>query len=70
MCLYFFEARLQQMINRPATQELGQNEIRTLVMLIFIVALLTENCNFDNLRKEQQSERLEHDPNARKTEDI
>jgi len=58
------------MINRPARQELGQNEIRALVMLIFIVALLTENCNFDNLRKEQQSERLEHVPTACITEDM
>ena len=48
-------ARLQQLIKRPTTQELGQNDLRALVMLIFIVALLAENCNFDNLRQEHPS---------------
>ena len=51
----FLKARLQQLLKRPSTQELGQNDVRALVMLIFIVALLAENCNFDDLRKEQQS---------------
>ncbi|PPQ86325.1 hypothetical protein CVT25_005626 [Psilocybe cyanescens] len=45
-------ARLQQSIKRPAAQELSPNETRALVILIFIVALLAENCNFDTLRKE------------------
>ncbi|KJA17973.1 hypothetical protein HYPSUDRAFT_205707 [Hypholoma sublateritium FD-334 SS-4] len=45
-------ARLQQIIKRPATQEIGANEIRALIILIFIVSLLAENCNFDNLRNE------------------
>ncbi|KDR82399.1 hypothetical protein GALMADRAFT_220397 [Galerina marginata CBS 339.88] len=44
-------ARLQQMINRPISQALGDNDIRALTILIFIVALLAENCNFDALRK-------------------
>jgi cohesin loading factor subunit SCC2 len=48
-------ARLQHMLKRPSSQELGQNDVRALVMVIFIVALLAENCNFDNLRQEQQS---------------
>ena len=51
----FPKARLQQLLKRPSSQELGQNDVRALIMLIFIVALLAENCNFDNLRKEQQS---------------
>ncbi|KAJ3516976.1 hypothetical protein NLJ89_g794 [Agrocybe chaxingu] len=46
--------RLQQIIKRPASQELNQNDVRTLIILIFIVALLAENCNFDNLRKENE----------------
>lgn len=48
-------ARLQQSIKRPAAQELSPNETRALVILIFIVALLAENCNFDTLRKENSS---------------
>ena len=30
-------------------------EIRALIILIFIVSLLAENCNFDTLRKENPS---------------
>jgi len=45
-------ARLQQNINRPATSQMGPNDIRTLLILIFIVALLGEYCNFDRLRTE------------------
>ncbi|KAF8904085.1 hypothetical protein CPB84DRAFT_1773363 [Gymnopilus junonius] len=47
--------RLQQTIRRPASQELSANDIRTLLVLIFIVALLVENCNFDALRRDNQS---------------
>jgi len=46
-------ARLQQLIKRPTTQELGQNDLRALAVLVFIVALLAGNCNFDNLRQER-----------------
>lgn len=48
-------ARLQQMLKNPSSQELGLNDVRALIMLIFIVALLAENCNFDDLRKEHPS---------------
>jgi len=45
-------ARLQQNINRPATSQMETNDIRTLLIVIFIVALLGEHCNFDRLRTE------------------
>jgi len=48
-------ARLQQTVKRPASQDLGPNEIRALIILIFIVALLAEHCKFDTLRKDQPS---------------
>ena len=51
----FTTARLQQMLNKPSSHELGQNDVRALIMLILIVALLAENCNFDDLRKEHPS---------------
>ncbi|KAF8968942.1 hypothetical protein BDZ97DRAFT_1797116 [Flammula alnicola] len=51
-------ARLQQTIKRPASQEIGPNEIRALIILIFIVSLLAENCNFDALRKENPINRV------------
>jgi len=40
------------MVKRPASQEMNPAEIRALIILIFIVSLLAENCNFDTLRKE------------------
>ncbi|KAF9457433.1 hypothetical protein BDZ94DRAFT_1326256 [Collybia nuda] len=45
-------ARLQAAIKRPASQAMGANDVRTLSILMFIVSLLGENCNFDDLRKE------------------
>ena len=48
-------ARLQQAINRPASQELTANDSRTLIALVNIVSLLAENCNFDTLRKDHSS---------------
>jgi cohesin loading factor subunit SCC2 len=43
------------MVKRPASQEMNPAEIRALIILIFIVSLLAENCNFDTLRKENPS---------------
>jgi len=40
------------MVKRPAKQEMNPAELRALIILIFIVSLLAENCNFDTLRKE------------------
>jgi hypothetical protein len=40
-------------IKRPASQQMEQNEVRTFLILIFIVALLGEHCNFDRLREEK-----------------
>lgn len=45
-------ARLQAAIKRPTSQVMGTNDIRALSILIFIVSLLGENCNFDELRNE------------------
>ncbi|EIW81234.1 hypothetical protein CONPUDRAFT_165445 [Coniophora puteana RWD-64-598 SS2] len=47
--------RLQQAINRPANQEMNQMEAKSLSILIFIVSLLAEHCDFDHLREEDQS---------------
>ncbi|KAF5376813.1 hypothetical protein D9757_008902 [Collybiopsis confluens] len=47
--------RLQQAITKPGTAALTPNELRPLVTLIFIVSLLAEHCNFDQLRIEQSS---------------
>ncbi|KAG2115459.1 hypothetical protein DEU56DRAFT_932992 [Suillus clintonianus] len=43
-------ARLQQAIARPASYQMTAVENRTLSILIFIVALLGEHCDFDRLR--------------------
>ncbi|KAF4617468.1 hypothetical protein D9613_005695 [Agrocybe pediades] len=42
--------RLLQILRRPASQQLPEGEIRALIILIFIVSLLAENCDFDALR--------------------
>lgn len=43
-------ARLQQAIVRPSSHQMTAVENRTLSILIFIVALLGEHCDFDRLR--------------------
>lgn len=43
-------ARLQQAIARPSSHQMTAVENRTLSILIFIVALLGEHCDFDRLR--------------------
>ncbi|KII90510.1 hypothetical protein PLICRDRAFT_697054 [Plicaturopsis crispa FD-325 SS-3] len=48
-------ARLQQAIAKPSTQKMAPNEARALNILIFIVALLGEHCDFDRLRTENQA---------------
>ncbi|PPR07277.1 hypothetical protein CVT26_012437 [Gymnopilus dilepis] len=48
-------ARLQSTLRRPASQELSANDVRALLVLIFIVALLAENCNYDALRRDNPS---------------
>ncbi|KAG1743247.1 uncharacterized protein EDB91DRAFT_1126495 [Suillus paluster] len=45
-------ARLQQAIARPTSYQMTAVENRTLSILIFIVALLGEHCDFDRLRDE------------------
>ncbi|KZP26313.1 hypothetical protein FIBSPDRAFT_1040859 [Athelia psychrophila] len=45
-------ARLQQALARPAAQQMTAIEARTLSILIFIVSLLAEHCDFDRLRLE------------------
>ena len=44
--------RLQQAIKRPDSRAMSPSEAKALSILIFIVSLLGENCNFDNLRKD------------------
>lgn len=50
-----FLARLQQAIARPSTLVMNPQEVRALSILIFIVALLGEHCDFDLLRVENNS---------------
>ncbi|KAG5351628.1 hypothetical protein C0989_005551 [Termitomyces sp. Mn162] len=45
-------ARLQEAIRRPLSSEMTANDIRALSILIFIVALLGEHCNYDAVRRE------------------
>lgn len=45
-------ARLQQAIKRPPLKIMDAKETWTLSILIFIVSLLGENCDFDHLRRE------------------
>ncbi|KAF9046656.1 hypothetical protein BJ165DRAFT_1369666 [Panaeolus papilionaceus] len=47
--------RLQAITKRPATKEMQPNEVKALIVLIFIVALLVENCNFDTLRDDHSN---------------
>ncbi|KAG2009721.1 proline-rich protein Rad9 [Coprinopsis cinerea AmutBmut pab1-1] len=46
-------ARLLSYLRHPPTKQLNNVESKTLLMLLFIVALLGEHCNFDRLRLEQ-----------------
>ncbi|KAJ7134305.1 hypothetical protein C8R44DRAFT_770123 [Mycena epipterygia] len=45
-------ARIQQAIKRAATGPLPANDIRTLSILIVIIALLGEHCDFERIRKD------------------
>lgn len=42
--------RLQQAIQRPTTQAIAPNEVKALSILIFIVCLLAEHCDFNSIR--------------------
>jgi hypothetical protein len=42
--------RLQQAINKPANHTMPANEAKALSILIFIVSLLAEHCNFDRVK--------------------
>lgn len=50
-----FAARLQQAIVR-SSESMSAVETRTLSILIFIVSLLGEHCDFDHLRLERPGE--------------
>jgi cohesin loading factor subunit SCC2 len=52
-------ARLQQTIKRSMSADPNPNEVRALVILIFIVSLLAENFDFDALRKEKSGKPVE-----------
>ncbi|RPD54662.1 hypothetical protein L226DRAFT_613702 [Lentinus tigrinus ALCF2SS1-7] len=47
-------ARLQQSIQKPVAQALPPPEQRALTILLFIISLLCEHCNFDLLRVEEE----------------
>lgn len=47
---YLLSGRLQQTVTRPANSPTSQQDIRALPILVLIVALLCEHCNFDALR--------------------
>ncbi|KAH7925870.1 hypothetical protein BV22DRAFT_1088167 [Leucogyrophana mollusca] len=47
-------ARLQQALARPNAEKMTAVEVRTLSILIFIVSLLGEHCDFDRLRDERE----------------
>jgi hypothetical protein len=49
-------ARLQQALKRPSSQDLPPTENRALSILSFIVSLLGENYDFDELRRERPGE--------------
>ena len=42
--------RLQQAINKPANHTMPANEAKALSVLIFIISLLAEHCNFDRVK--------------------
>ncbi|KAF9488996.1 hypothetical protein BDN71DRAFT_1531854 [Pleurotus eryngii] len=48
-------ARLQQTIQRPSDKPVTPNEAKAQSVLIFIVSLLGEHCNFDRLRESNPS---------------
>ncbi|TFK52693.1 hypothetical protein OE88DRAFT_1628274 [Heliocybe sulcata] len=48
-------ARLQQHINRPASKSMTPVEARALNILVFLVALLGEHCDFDRVRCENEA---------------
>ncbi|KAG6919647.1 hypothetical protein DXG01_003511 [Tephrocybe rancida] len=45
-------ARLQEAIRRPLSKEMTANDVRALSILIFIVSLLGEHCNYDAVRRD------------------
>ena len=50
--LHFDLGRVNQFINRPKDAVLSTQDIRTLTMVVYIVALLCEHCNFEQIRSE------------------
>ncbi|KAF9267598.1 hypothetical protein L218DRAFT_955463 [Marasmius fiardii PR-910] len=46
-------ARMQESIKRPTGEPLAPNNVRGLITLIYLISLLAEHCNFDQLRVEQ-----------------
>lgn len=45
-----FSGHLQEAVRLPANQSLPPKKLQSLTMLIFIVSLLAEHCDFDQLR--------------------
>jgi cohesin loading factor subunit SCC2 len=49
---YTLVARVQQVITKPVEKAMAAQEYKTLSVLIFIVSLLVEHCDFDKLRSD------------------
>jgi len=50
------QGRIQQAIRRPKSQGGESNDVRALLLVIFIASLLVEHCDFDRIRTENESE--------------
>ena len=50
------QGRVQQAIRRPKSKSMEPNDVRALLLVVFIAALLVEHCDFDRIRSENESE--------------
>ena len=53
-----FEGRVQQAIRRSKSQAMEPNDVRALLLVVLIAALLVEHCDFDRIRSENECEFL------------
>ncbi|KIL61369.1 hypothetical protein M378DRAFT_26115 [Amanita muscaria Koide BX008] len=57
--------RIQQAIRKPKSQASDANDVRALLLVVLIAALLVEHCDFDRLRSEDESLALDIDSISR-----
>ena len=50
------QGRVQQAIRRPKSKSMEPNDVRALLLVVFIAALLVEHFDFDRIRTENESE--------------